>query len=84
LSSSFDESQESLLAGSLAELQSVNVVSEGKHTNKNTEETSGDKNTAKDCWMELRTNAKYPSGFLLSRGKKNPLTVAKPPDIPYE
>ncbi len=86
LSSSFDESQDSLLAGSLAELQSVHVVSEGRRNN-NTEKTSGDKNTANgDCWIEVRTNAKHPAGFLkqLSRGKTNPLSVAKPPDIPYE
>ncbi|KAL3762978.1 hypothetical protein ACHAWU_001125 [Discostella pseudostelligera] len=88
LSSSFDESQDSLLAGSLAELQSVHVVSEGKHEEKAS--TKGDKNTANgDCWVEFRSNVKHPSGFFKQFASATslispPLRVAKPPDLPYD
>lgn len=93
LSSSFDESQDSLLAGSLEELQSVHVVSEGKHTDSiEKSSTVGDETTVKtgDCWVELRTTMKHPSGFLkkfsstASFQKPKQMTIAKPPDLPYE
>lgn len=74
LSGSFDESQDSLLAGSLADLQSVNVMSDGKHGD--VEKTAA--NTGGDCWVEVRSNLKH----FTSRKKSNPLTVAKPPDLP--
>ena len=93
LSSSFDESHDSLLAGSLEELLSVHVVSEGKHTDSiEKSSTVGDETNAKtgDCWVELRTTMKHPSGFLkkfsstASFQKPKQMTIAKPPDLPYE
>ncbi|KAL7435415.1 hypothetical protein ACHAXH_006388 [Discostella pseudostelligera] len=89
LSSSFDESQDSLLAGSLAELQSVHVVSDGKHNDIEKASTVGDKHTANgDCWIEFRSNVKHPTGFLKhfahSTSPKSPHLVAKPPDLPYD
>ena len=88
---SFDEAQDALLAGSLAELQSTHVVSEGKSNGDNGEVTNvkGDEKTGKgDCWVEMRANARHPSGFakhftsLLQKPAKN--KIAKPPDLPYE
>jgi len=90
LSSSFDEAQESLLAGSLAELQSTHVVSEGKSGAAETSSGTGDtKNGNADCWVEFRSNVKHPTGFFKqftsSLFQKPARTkVAKPPDIPYE
>lgn len=74
-SSAFAEAQESLLAGSLQELQSNHVLdgADGKvdpRINK------------MDCWVEFRANMAKPTGFFPSKNKK-PL-IAKAPDIPYE
>lgn len=88
LSSSFDESQDSLLAGSLAELQSAHVVSDGKQ--KATVEASSAGNVGSgDCWVEFRSNMKHPLGFLKQFAtsllqKTSQVKVAKPPDLPYE
>ncbi len=84
LSSSFDESQESLLAGSVAELQSTHVTSEG--WNDDTTSVRGDAKIGKgDCWVEFRSNATRPAGFVNSLLKTPSKTsVAKPPNIPYD
>jgi len=89
LSSSFDEAQESLLAGSLADLQSTHVVSEGKIGVEASSRTVDKKNDNGDCWVELRSNVKHPTGFLNQfvsslLNKPARMKVAKPPDIPYE
>ena len=74
LSSTFAESQESLLAGSLQELQSAHVLTEGSNNNhnnmnnvdqeKNTSNVRSDKmNGLGDCWVEFRANIKRPTGF---------------------
>ena len=78
--SGFDVAQDSLLAGSLEELQSAHVVLEGKSLVKE------DKTNKGDCWEETRANISHPSGFMkqLLSPKKQTVTVAKPPSIPYE
>jgi hypothetical protein len=70
--SMFCEAQESLLASSLAELQSDSVL-------RSTGEV--DPRTLKaDCWVEFRANMTRPSGFI----KSNQPRIAKAPDLPYE
>ena len=85
LSSSFDESQDSLLAGSVAELQSTHVTSEGRGDGVDATSARGDERSGKgDCWVEFRSNVSRPVGFK-SLFKKSPgITVAKPPDLPYD
>lgn len=74
----FDESQQSLLAGSLPELQSTHVVSQGDKMT-----TSGDSKIGKgDCWVEVRSNVKRPGGFFKKSPESN--RIAKIPDLPYE
>ena len=85
LSSSFDEAQDSLLAGSLAELQSTHVVSEGKLVGADT--VVGDPKIGRaDCWIETRETVKQPVGFFSSLFRREPSgnRIAKPPDLPYE
>ena len=77
---SFDEAQESLLAGSLSELQSAHVVSEGKSSSITEDKKIGNG----DCWVEVRSNVKNPSGFLKQFGSRKKQTIAKPPEIPFE
>ena len=81
--SSFSEAQEALLAGSLDELQNVNVLMEGGNETKAYQETM---NGLGDCWVEFRANLKKPSGFFTRNTKSNRQShkVAKAPDIPYE
>ena len=63
-SSCFHEAQDSLLAGSLEELQSSHVVSEGKSGGVELSSMKSDKNTGNsDCWVEVRSNLKRPTGF---------------------
>jgi len=83
LSSRFDESSEALMAGSLAELQSVHVASSGEADATAKEDP---KILKGDCWMEFRERNKRPFKQLLSPWWKKPkaISVAKPPDIPYE
>ena len=80
LLSSFDESQDSLLAGSVAELQSTHVTSEGRSDGIDATSARGDERSGKgDCWVEFR------AGFVKSLFTKSPgITVAKPPDLPYD
>ena len=84
-SSSFSEAQDALLAGSLLELQSENVLlegGEGRHARMKHDAMDG----VGDCWVEFRANVKRPWGFI----KKNYPTTAKvtkavkAPDLPYE
>jgi hypothetical protein len=86
LSSSFDESQDSLLAGSVVELQSTHVISEGRSDGIDATFARRDERNGKgDCWVEFRSNVARPSGFVKSLLKKSPgITVAKPPDLPYD
>lgn len=62
LSTYFSEAQDSLLAGSLDELQHPNVLSTGEEK-VDEENKIGDG----DCWVEFRSNMKNPQGFF----KKN-------------
>jgi len=82
LSSSFDEAEQSVLAGSLDELQSSHVMSEGQHNGSDDTITADSKVNNSDCWVEVRSNMKRPSGFLKRFGSHP--RVAKPPQLPYE
>jgi len=98
LSSYFDEAQESLLAGSLDELQSAHVVSEGASKSDTQNELILERDNKignADCWVEVRANVKHPTGFWkqfspvamgdkITGKKKNTVNVAKPPDLPYD
>eukprot|EP00532_Pseudo-nitzschia_australis_P006645 CAMPEP_0168164138 /NCGR_PEP_ID=MMETSP0139_2-20121125/768_1 /TAXON_ID=44445 /ORGANISM="Pseudo-nitzschia australis, Strain 10249 10 AB" /LENGTH=387 /DNA_ID=CAMNT_0008081117 /DNA_START=364 /DNA_END=1527 /DNA_ORIENTATION=+ len=78
ISSAFSEAQESLLAGSLEELQSTNVLVSGR------EEAKSDVRVGNsDCWVEVRANLKRPSKFF-RRSKKRKQKIANIPDLPYE
>ena len=79
LSSSFDEAEQAVLAGSLDELQSIHVMSEGKNGEENISIDSKTNNS--ECWVEVRSNVKRPVGFL--RRVTNP-RIAKPPELPYD
>lgn len=82
-SSHFPEAQQALLAGSLAELQSNNVLSDGVDGKANRSDAM---NGLGDCWVEFRANMKQPSGFIKHRrtDAAKPPRVAKIPDLPYE
>ena len=97
LSSSFAEAQEALLAASLDELQSVNVMNEGSDDGRNVRKDGGKSkeggsdamNGLGDCWVEFRANVKKPGGFFgrkggIAGGSRRKPEVAKAPDIPYE
>lgn len=72
--SMFCEAQESMLAGSLQELQSTRVLGSKQEDDPNTNKM--------DCWVEVRANLKRPSGYF-TQSKTTP-RFAKAPDIPYE
>lgn len=78
--SAFCEAQESLLAASLEELQSVNaLLGDGQESNH--DQRIGQA----DCWVEVRANLKRPSGFFhRTEGGSSKPRIAKIPDIPYE
>ena len=80
VSSTFSEAQESLLAGSLEELQSTNILLSGS------EKAIGDKRIGNsDCWVELRANLKRPSKYWQrSKNSSRKQKIAKIPDIPFE
>jgi len=96
LSSSFAEAQEALLAASLDELQSVNVMNEGGDNGGRTKDGTSQQeggsdamNGLGDCWVEFRANLKKPGGFFgrkggVRGGQRRKPEVAKAPDIPYE
>mmetsp|Transcript_10026 Transcript_10026/g.16647 ORF Transcript_10026/g.16647 Transcript_10026/m.16647 type:complete len:429 (+) Transcript_10026:171-1457(+) len=86
-SSHFPEAQQALLAGSLPDLQSDDVLLKGGRTSNDKSSSSSDAmNGLGDCWVEFRANMKQPSGFLKKRNKTSSSAprVAKVPDIPYE
>lgn len=73
--SSFAEAQESLMAGSLPELQSTHVL-------KGANGSVDPRTNSMDCWVEFRANMKNPWGFF---SKRNQVThISKAPDLPYE
>ena len=80
ISSTFSEAQESLLAGSLDELQSTNILVSGGEKAKNDERIGHG-----DCWVEVRANLKRPSNYW-QRSKKSSIKrkIAKIPDLPFE
>ena len=80
VSSSFSEAQESLLAGSLDELQSANVLASGGGSS-----VSDKRIDNGDCWVEVRASLKQPTNYW-QRTKKVAAKqkIAKVPDLPYE
>jgi hypothetical protein len=79
VTSSFAEAQESLLAGSLDDLQSTNNLLDGGEMAKE------DINLGKaDCWVEVRANMKRPYGFWRRSIAPAKHRIAKAPDLPYE
>lgn len=66
-SSAFSEAQDSLLAGSLDELQSTNTLLAGGEKVKD-----DDRIGEADCWVEVRANLKSPSGFLKRAVRSEP------------
>jgi len=90
-SSSFSEAQDALLAGSLNELQNVNVLLEGGKEDVETRSKPDEMNGLGDCWVEFRANMKAPSGFIkrntsgviVTRTQGGSNKVAKAPDLPF-
>uniref|UniRef100_A0A7S2P0Q4 Uncharacterized protein n=1 Tax=Leptocylindrus danicus TaxID=163516 RepID=A0A7S2P0Q4_9STRA len=82
LNAGFAENQEALMASSLGELQSANVLAEGgegrHHRNHDFMNGIG------DCWVEFRAHMKNPSGFFAGSRRQTPIRIAKPPDLPPE
>jgi len=92
-STSFAEAEEAVMAGSLEELQSINVMTEGGNvkgssTDDDDHHTTGRKTDPMtnlgDCFVELRANLKRPSGFFKSIFKERVTRVAKPYNMPFE
>mmetsp|Transcript_8964 Transcript_8964/g.18791 ORF Transcript_8964/g.18791 Transcript_8964/m.18791 type:complete len:410 (-) Transcript_8964:132-1361(-) len=80
VSSAFSEAQESLLAGSLEELQSTNILVSGTESAKIDERIGNG-----DCWVEVRANLKRPSNYWQrSKSSSRPQKIAKIPDLPPE
>jgi hypothetical protein len=83
-SSSFAEAQDALLAGSLLELQSENVLLEGGDGRRELMKPDA-KDGEGDCWVEFRANVKRPLEYMKRNSKTlNAAKVAKVPDIPYQ
>lgn len=79
VSSAFSEAQDSLLAGSLEELQSTNVLASTREGESDVRIGNG------DCWVEVRANLRRPSKLLRrSKSSQGKQRIAKIPDIPYE
>ena len=74
--SMFHEASESLLASSLQELQSPNVL---KGTGPREPGLDDIKHGASDCWMEVRTMVKNPRGLVRGKGPK---IATAPPSYP--
>jgi hypothetical protein len=95
--SMFCEAHESLLAGSLDQLQSLDVLGAGSRRNglpsegstaasHPAEEDCGaldPRTVSSDCWIEFRANLRRPSGFF-HRKRADKGGSAKMPDLPYE
>jgi hypothetical protein len=91
LSSIFPEAQESLMAGSLEDLQNVNVMVKGGKTQSSGEKSADSPNRVDsmnglgDCWVEFRANLKRPTGYFEGKSRRKSVQrTAKAPDIPYE
>lgn len=86
-SSIFAEAEESLLAGSLDDLQNANVMAEGGagiYASSNSVQGKSDAmNGLGDCWIEFRANMRNPSGFWQKRNQESSKRIVKPPHIPY-
>jgi hypothetical protein len=91
-SSMFAEAQESLLAGSLHELQSSNHH-DTSSANLATTTTTTTAEPRKEevvghCWAEFHANMKHPLRFISkakqASGSLSTLRRAKPPDLPFE
>jgi len=79
VSSAFSEAQESLLAGTIEELQSTNILLTGG------EEANYDERIGNaDCWIEERAKFKRPSGYFRSKNSSRKQRIAKIPNIPFE
>jgi len=78
----FDESTESLLAGSLDDLQSSHVNSDGNVSDNSL--VKDEKIGNGDCWIEVRSNVQQPLGFIKQFKSQKKQTIAKPPDLPFE
>lgn len=89
LSPCFAESLEALMAGSLGDLQSVNVMLEGRSHQQEgdkvaiTETKVDSMHMVGDCWSEFRAHMKRPSGFLRMRRDSPSITdrIAKSPSL---
>lgn len=79
LSSTFAEAEQSLLAGSLDDLQNDNVMAEGGKRRGSSDAMNG----LGDCWVEFRANIRNPSGFW-KKDKTTLKRIAKAPPLPYE
>jgi len=84
LSSTFAEAQESLLAGSLDDLQSANVLGGTDEGSTGVRGHSDAMNGLGDCWIEFRANCRKPSGFLNKGKNVSSKRIVKAPSIPYE
>jgi len=79
VTSAFSEAQESLLAGSIDELQSTNILLAGGEEAKHDERIGN-----ADCWVEERAKFKRPSGYLWSKKTSRKQRIARIPNIPFE
>ena len=98
-SSMFAEAQDSLLAASLPQLQSTDVLQDGTTSHSSTT-THDPKWNRADCWVEVRANLAQPMGYWKTGGargdgepwmsrfvgarKGGPVKAATAPDLPYE
>jgi hypothetical protein len=91
LSSIFQEAQESLMAGSLDDLQNVNVMVKGGNPQSVGENPAASPtrvdsmNGLGDCWVEFRANLKRPMGYFEGKSRRKSVQrTVKAPDLPYE
>mmetsp|Transcript_10196 Transcript_10196/g.19089 ORF Transcript_10196/g.19089 Transcript_10196/m.19089 type:complete len:419 (+) Transcript_10196:3491-4747(+) len=91
LSSMFPEAQESLMAGSLDDLQNVNVMVKGGNAQSSNDQVVASRtridslNGLGDCWVEFRANLKRPMGYFEGKSRRKSVQrTAKAPDLPYE
>lgn len=92
-STSFAEAEEAMMAGSLEELQSVNVMTMGGNVKGGSVDDDDDNITAQrtdpktnhgDCFVEFRANLKRPSGFFKSTPNSGGGRIAKGYNMPFE
>lgn len=94
-STSFAEAEEAVMAGSLEELQSVNVMADGRgQENVRSSDDNDDNNNVRrtdpmtdlgDCFVEFRANIKNPSGFFKSTSRSGSGgRIAKSYSMPFE